>query len=231
MVSGKISNWESELWSYVSSGDGMHCPLYSRCQNRLRGDWCPNDNLDLIARLVDDRRFNIDKYTLTGGGIGGGECGRIFQLVERLAKEYLKRAGVHCSPVQAGIVSLADAQHPIEVRIVPLRAYHGGIWHPRGKWIIQLKDDDPSATKRLTLFHEAFHILAHCKGTPVFRKRGAIQGSFNELVADYFAACILMPREWIEEKWPEVKDLGRMAEIFDVPKSVMWIRLRELSLI
>ena len=85
--------------------------------------------------------------------------------------------------------------------------------------------------KRFTLFHEGFHILAHCRTMPVFRRRGAIQGSFNELVADYFAGCILMPREWTEEKWSEVEDLGRMAEIFDVPKSLMWIRSRELSLI
>jgi len=65
----------------------------------------------------------------------------------------------------------------------------------------------------------------------VFRKRGTIVGSFNELLADYFASCILMPREWVKEKWAEVKDLDRMAEIFAVPKSAMCIRLRRLGLI
>jgi hypothetical protein len=40
-----------------------------------------------------------------------------------------------------------------------------------------------------------------------------------------------MPREWVVEKWAEVKDLGRMAEIFVVPKSAMCIRLRQLGLI
>jgi len=61
---------------------------------------------------------------------------------------------------------------------------------------------------------------------PVFRKRGTKGGSFNELLADYFAICILMPK-----KWAEVKDLDRMAEIFDVPKAVMCIRLKRLGLI
>jgi len=37
-----------------------------------------------------------------------------------------------------------------------------------------LQNDDTSAAQRFTLFHEAFHILAHYRTTPVFRKRGAI---------------------------------------------------------
>lgn len=82
---GKVPKWESELWGYLSSGDGMRCPVYSRCQNRLRGDWCPSDNINHITHLLDDRRFNISKYTSIIGGIAGGECGRVFQLVERMA--------------------------------------------------------------------------------------------------------------------------------------------------
>jgi len=84
---------------------------------------------------------------------------------------------------------------------------------------------------RFTIFHEAFHILAHCRTSPVFRKRGSIVGSFNEFLADYFALCILMPREWVAEKWAEVKDLDQMAKIFSVSKSAMCIRLRQMGLI
>jgi hypothetical protein len=40
-----------------------------------------------------------------------------------------------------------------------------------------------------------------------------------------------MPREWVREKWAEVHDLNRIAEIFDVPESVMCLRLRLLGLI
>ena len=99
------------------------------------------------------------------------------------------------------------------------------------KWVIQLNKDDDRATQRLTLFHEAFHILARCKTTPVFRQSRPEESVFNELLAGGFAACILMPRQWVREKWVEVKDLGRMAEIFDVPKALMCIRLRFLGLI
>jgi Zn-dependent peptidase ImmA (M78 family) len=65
----------------------------------------------------------------------------------------------------------------------------------------------------------------------VFKKRRLEQGSFNELLADYFASCILMPREWVKEKWEEIKDLDRMAETFAVPKSFMYMRLRQLGLV
>jgi len=51
------------------------------------------------------------------------------------------------------------------------------------------------------------------------------------LLADHFAGCTMMPREWMVEKWAQVRDLDRMAEIFDVPKSAVCIRLRRLGLI
>ena len=73
--------------------------------------------------------------------------------------------------------------------------------------------------------------MAHCTTTPVFRRRGLGGGSFNELVADSFAARILMPEEWVKEKWVEVNDLNQMAKIFRVPNSLMCVRLKRLGLI
>ena len=211
----------------MSSGDGMRCPLYSHCQNRLRGGWCPDDDKEHLSQLLDDGQFSFSNYDF----VKEGTCGRISEAVEMLAQEYLKRGGVSCPPVPTELVSLADEQHAIEARLLPLKAYHGALWRQGGEWIIQLKDDDTSALRRFTFFHEAFHILAHCKTAPVFRKRGTTQGSFNELLADYFAACILMPEEWVKGKWVEVRDLDGMVEIFGVPKSAMCIRLKHLGLI
>jgi hypothetical protein len=30
----KIPEWESELWSYVSTSDGKHCPFLNQCPYR-----------------------------------------------------------------------------------------------------------------------------------------------------------------------------------------------------
>lgn len=224
-----IPRWEAELWSYVSHGDGMRCPVYDRCQVRKRGGWCPDDNRERINRLLDEKQFNPQSYDFIDSEAKG--LGRLCQLVERLAQKYLKMGGVRCPPLSTELITLFDQHHDIEVRQLPLKAYHGAIWHDSDEWVIQLKSSDASTTNRFTLFHEAFHILAHCRTSPVFRKRGAVVGSFNELLADHFAGCILMPRQWVVKKWAEVKDFDRMVKIFAVPKSAMCIKLRQLGLI
>lgn len=231
----KIPRWESELWSYLSSGDGEHCPLYDDCQIRRQGGQCLDDNKKYfhnISTLMDNDEFilsgsDLDKLEF----IKCAEAGRIFQLVEKLAQKYLKMGNVYSPPVPAALIALCDRRRAIEVRQVPLKVYHGAIWRLRNSWIVQLNKNDSTARRRFSLFHEAFHILAHSKATPVFRKVGVKQGSFNELLADHFAGCILMPPEWAREKWAEVHDLNRMVEIFQIPKPIVWFGLKGMGLI
>lgn len=230
----KTSNWETELWSYISCGDGIRCPLYGYCPIIKRAGWCPGEGREHLNQLrdeLDETQINPHSCDFVKSESGGGGLGRLFQLVEMLAQRYLRMGKVHCLPVPTGLVKIFDQQHTVEVRQVPLKVCHGAIWYHKDGWVIQVKESDPSATKRFTLFHEAFHILAHCRTTPVFSKRGSIVGSFNELLADEFASCILMPREWVVENWTKVSDLDSMAEYFDVPKPAMCLRLRQLGLI
>jgi len=225
-IVGKTPKWESELWSYVGSGDGSHCPVYDHCQRRLRGGWCADDNREHISRLLYKKRVSPSSYDFLEHVT---PC-RIFQLVEMLAQKYLKKGGVHYPPVPNGLISLADEQHPVETHPLPLKVYHGATWFLKDKWILQVKVDDTSAAKRFTLFHEVFHILVHCRTTPMFRARGVKEGFFNELLAEHFANCVLLPGEWVKEKWAEVKDLDKMAEIFGVSKLAICMRLKHLGL-
>ena len=228
-TAARIPEWEAELWSYVSSGDGISCPLRNHRRVEKKSSWCPDEYRERLNQLLDEKRFNFDSYDFIDSE--GEVLCRICRLVERLAEAHLKAENALGPPVSTDLVKLFDPRNPLEIRQLPLKAYHGAIWSQQDGWVIQVKDSDTAATKRFTIFHEAFHILAHCRTTPVFRKRGSVVGSFNEFLADYFALCILMPREWVVEKWTEVKNLDRMAEIFVVPKSAMCIRLRQLSLI
>lgn len=228
MSTGRTPKWESELWSYIGSSDGKQCTRVSCCQHRHSGKWCISDNLERIKLLLDARGFKFSDYDFIKPA---GRC-RISLLLEILAQEWLKKGGVCCPPVPTELIMLADEYHSIEVRQLPLKVHHGAVWRVREGWIIQIKDGDTSARKRFTLFHEAFHILAHCSNTtPVFRRGGIEGGSFNELVADGFAGRILMPGEWVKEKWVEVNDLNQIAKIFDVPKSAMCVRLKRLGLV
>jgi len=224
----KVPEWESELWSLVSRGDGEHCPLYDRCRIRKECSWCVSEHCAEINQALEGQ-FNIAKYDFIKA-----EPKRLckpFRLVEMLALKCLKKGKAHDPPVPVALVQLFDTGRAVEIHPISLKAYHGAIWCLKDRWIIQLKSGDTPAMRRFILFHEAFHVLAHCQCIPVFRKRGVEQGHFNEELADYFAACILMPREWVREKWLEVKDLDRIVKIFDVPKPVMVIRLRQLSLV
>ncbi|MCK4354453.1 MAG: ImmA/IrrE family metallo-endopeptidase [Dehalococcoidia bacterium] len=223
----RIPKWESELWHYISSNDGTQCPLSGYRHAKQKGGWCPAACMEQVCRLVDSRYSNVEDYD----SIERPTSCRIFELVEMLAQKYIKRRKVYHPPVPTELVSLADEQHPIEVRLVPLTAYHGAIWHLKGSWIIQLNENDAPATRRFTLFHEIFHILAHRKATPVFRKGELKAGHFNELLAEQFAISILMPAEMVRRKWAESNSLSKMAEIFDVPKSVACVRLKLLHLI
>ena len=235
---GKITKWENELWSYVSSGDGTCCPIYSRCQVRRRGSSCFDDNKTLIERFSSIRRSNPDNFSTILANdadftniMDHWTPGEIFRLVEKLAQKCLKKEGISSPPVPANIIKLTDGDNPVEVRLLPLKNYHGAIWRLSDRWVIQLNAKDAPAIRRFTLFHEAFHILAHCQATPVFNSPRHNGAYFNELLADYFAVCMHMPREWVVEKWREVNNIGRMAEIFGTLESQVWIRLKQLHLI
>jgi len=197
---------------------------------RKEQDWCFGEHIAEINQVMEDRTFKAARYDFVKPE--PRILGKPFRLAERLACKYLKKAKVCKPPVPVKLASLVDPEYEVEIRSVPLKSYHGAIWHLKDKWVIQLKSGDSSMINRLTLFHEAFHILAHCgSNTPVFKKRGGTRGSFNEALADYFAACILMPRDWVKEKWAEGKDVGKMAKIFNVSRVLMWLRLRQLGLV
>ncbi|MFC2069094.1 ImmA/IrrE family metallo-endopeptidase [Chloroflexota bacterium] len=223
----EIPKWESELWSHLSSGDGMHCPQYTHCWHRQNQYFCLDNLGETITHIIDSEQFNADDYSY----LRVNKPGSIFQSVEMLAHNYLMKAGVYRPPVPAELFSLADPEHYTEIRYLSLNCLHGSIWNIQDKWVIQLRETDTQAKKRHTLFHEVFHILAHCNTRPVFSKRGKRQGYFNELLADYFASCVLQPREWIKEMWLETMKLDKMAEIFNVPMAVMWLKLKETGLL
>jgi len=204
----------------------MNCPFDKCCQLRKSGSWCPGDYLEEIRKLIDSKRVSPGSYSF----VKCGACNGIFRIVGKLADRYLKLKGICCPPVPTDIISLFERENTIEVHELPLKTCHGAIWHLDNRWIIQLRADDTSAMKRFTLFHEAFHVLAHSKTTPVFKKKGILQGSFNELLADHFSTAILLPEAWVRQKWIEFHDLNKMVKIFQIPKPLMAIRLRRLGL-
>ena len=225
-----IASWEKELWHYLDTGNGDTCPLYDSCDIRKNGHWCITDHKEYIgdmsylinSRQIDPCRGNILRMIR--------HC-RIFNLVESLAKRYLDLATITSPPVPESLIECIGIPNNVEVRLVPLTSYHGALWYLDDSWVIQINSNDDYRVRRLTTLHEGFHILAHTNSTPIFRKIKSKKGAFNELLAEYFTYNILMPEPWVRNKWTQVKDADKMAEIFEVPKSAMITTLASLELI
>jgi hypothetical protein len=231
----KTPRWEAELWSYLSKGDGTNCPMYPSCQLRGNNVRCYSENLGyfkLVTEFIDEDGLELNNPA--GEKLKFPTCpssGRIFQLVRRLAQRYLKEAEINQPPVPTGLITRADGDIPIEVRQVPLKAYRGAVWRLSNCWVVQLNSNDPTARQRFTLYHEIFHILAHSRATPVFKKAGCDrEGSFNEMLADHFSAACLLPDKLVKKMWPRIKDINQMALTFDVPRPVVWLALKFLGL-
>jgi len=236
----KTDKRESELWSYMSKGDGINCPLCGDCEIKQNGGSCLDEHKDKLGELygvipldVDFDTERIDNFNEAVGRdfLENWVPGPIFQLVESLANKYIEQSAITQPPVPAQIIDTFDIERPVEIRLVSLKAYQGAVWFTDDSWIVHINREEPLERQRTTLFHEIFHIIAHTKSTPVFRKRGVGEGFFNELLADYFAGCILTPQKWVTEKWAETNDLKRMAEIFQVTKLAMWFRLKTMRLL
>ena len=153
-------------------------------------------------------------------------------MMVKLSDRFLAKQGAGHPPVSTELALLADEPNNIEIRQVPLKRYGGALWWLKDEWIIHLNSNDSVPRQRFNLFHEVFHILAHrATPTPIFKKRGVDQGDFNELLADGFAMRVLAPEKWVKEAWQESKDVDKIAEIFNAPKSLIWFRLKYLQLI
>lgn len=207
----------------------MRCPLYEHCGRRLRGDWCSYDNRDNLGRLLDEDQHDFSRYEFIKN-IGSGS--RVFQNVEMLAEKFLERGGVHHPPVPIGLAWLADEEQHVEIRNLPLVNCHGALWRLMGGWLINLRGMDSLEQRRFTIFHEVFHILAHCKAGVTFRRSHPdVTSHYYELLADYFALSILLPSNWIENQWVKRGNLDELAKLFVVPKSALYIRMKLMGLL
>ncbi|MGD0197226.1 MAG: ImmA/IrrE family metallo-endopeptidase [Solirubrobacteraceae bacterium] len=137
-----------------------------------------------------------------------------------------------------GLYDTADLPVPEEliahlprfvVRRYPLSGTISGLTHwDSGRWCIALNSKEALVRQRFSLAHEFAHIVE----APFERYA---RPELVEPTADYFAACLLMPRSWVKRLWGEghqdVRDLARRFQVSEV--AMNWrlneLRLREAS--
>jgi Zn-dependent peptidase ImmA (M78 family) len=227
-------SWENELWSLIDNSDGTNCPLQKNCLHKDNPDICLNRNsayADALHKFLDSDILIPPPFEYFPKVLQCMANTELLMLVEKLAEKQAEKITNKAIPVPMDVFADILAGKTVEIRLVPLKSMHGAVWSLNDAWVIHLNSKDSTARQRFTLFHEVFHILAHCNAEPVFKKSQSQRaGDFNEMLADFFSGMIVLPAEMMRENWQEIKDTGKMAALFDVPETVMYCGLKWMKL-
>lgn len=100
------------------------------------------------------------------------------------------------------------------------------------RWLVLLNAAEPMVRQRFSLMHEFKHILDHDTANYDHLSSGDVEARHrNELVADYFAACVLMPKRLVKRLWGQrVQHPRQLAAAFGVSDVAMRYRLQQLGL-
>lgn len=97
----------------------------------------------------------------------------------------------------------------------------------RGEWLIVLNGDQRATRQRFTLLHEFKHILDHGASHRLYRNDWEA-----ERAADYFAACVLMPKPALKAAFCNLsQNLHWLAGHFGASKEAVAVRLQQIGLI
>ena len=181
-----------------------------------------------VQRLIDDLRAIAPNRPLT--------YGESIQVARRQAA-YLRR-WTDPEKHDINLLWLLD-QKAIPVRRVPsheLREESGLTTDLINPWLEMLiNQDEPLVRQRFSLLHEFKHALDFYDAPTLHRKLGTgsakLQKDMIEAIANEFAGHVLMPTPNVKRLWFSTKDLGLMANLFNVSREAMSTRLERMGLI
>jgi Zn-dependent peptidase ImmA (M78 family) len=158
--------------------------------------------------------------------LGFGEALRIAELQ---ANRLLQWRGILEPPVPASLV----AKFPrVQVEtIYPLGVSGATAWSD-GRWQVILNAGEPAVRQKFSAVHELKHVIDHPFAAAAYPDSlGVSSAERQEQVADYFAACVLMPRRWVKRAWGNgTQDVKQLARMFGVSREAMRYRLTALGL-
>lgn len=121
----------------------------------------------------------------------------------------------------------------VEVRYARVRRLAGAVSWRSGRWRIVVNRDDPWGRQRFSLAHELKHLIDHPVRSAVYPDTRFGSGEhLAEKTADYFAACLLMPKAWLKRCYYDegFHDPRVLARRFQVSTQAMRYRFDQLGL-
>ena len=102
---------------------------------------------------------------------------------------------------------------------------------------IGVNENHPEVRMRFSIAHEIGHyVLGHAEDlyieyfAPEMIQEQTTQRAHQEREANWFAADLLMPSDWIRSEWKTFGDVKTMSDLFNVSEQAMWIRLQHLGM-
>jgi Zn-dependent peptidase ImmA (M78 family) len=150
-------------------------------------------------------------------------------VAEWQATELLELAGLTGPPTPATLIS--ELPRVLVRTDVDLPVSGCTAW-TAGRWLIVLNGAEPLARQRFSLAHEFKHAIDHRYRDVLYVDRPKQTAYAQaEQAADYFAACLLMPRRWIKRAWADGHQRGSdLSDLFQVSAPAMSRRLAHLGL-
>lgn len=100
-----------------------------------------------------------------------------------------------------------------------------------GFWVISVNGAEYSLRQRFSVMHEFKHILDHPVRHLIVGEGKLTADDVAEKVADYFAACVLMPKAWVKSAFcTKTQSIEALANLFQVSQKAMSFRLSQLGL-
>lgn len=121
------------------------------------------------------------------------------RIAELQANHLLRRFEIDTDAVPEEIISELPRIQVVQERQLPV----SGAAHWNGRyWVITISADEPTFRQRFSLMHEFKHVLDHTTKQFLYRDRPFQTAAQQaERVADYFAACLLMPKKVVKRLW------------------------------
>lgn len=145
------------------------------------------------------------------------------RITELQANRLLELAGLPQAPIPNELVTELPR---VAVRLDPDLPVSGSAQWIGGRWLLSINASEPWTRQRFSLLHELKHVLDHPRVNEIYA--GEEQAEF---LADYFAACVLMPRSYVKRAWGDgVQNLAALSNHFGVSERAMALRLQHLGL-
>jgi hypothetical protein len=175
----------------------------------------PDSLLWQLRRLVPKRPLNTAEA---------------YRIAELQANRLLAWGGIDEPGTPGELVSGLPYVHVV---LHPAHPESGYLKWFKPRWLVLLNPHEARVRQRFSLMHEFKHLLDHPFRNFLYPSTYFCDGDVRrEKMADYFAACVLMPKRLVKRCWGErVQSLAALAAEFDVSQDAMHRRLQELGLI